>query len=254
MQVTFLGTGTSVGIPMIGCSCRVCRSDDPKNKRNRPSILITLGDKNILVDTSPEFRIQALTCGIDRIDAVLFTHSHADHLHGLDDLRVFSRTQTDPIPCFGNDFTLDRIRRAFDYIFNPKYYQGLLPNIKLESINGPFPLLGQTVVPVKVWHGKTEVLGFRLGRFAYVTDCGLIPDESMELLAGVEVLVLDALRWEPPHPAHLTIPQAVRISQQLGARQTYFTHMMHRVEHQETNARLPDGIQLAYDGLVIQID
>ncbi len=252
MQITFLGTGTSTGVPMIGCECRVCRSEDPKNKRTRPSIMITQNQKNILVDTTPEFRLQAIANQINRVDAVLFTHSHADHMHGIDDLRIFSKTQSDPILCYGNEHTLNRLRHAFDYIFNPGHYKGLLPNIKLESINGPFSLFGQTIIPIRVLHGKTEVLGFRLGDFAYVTDCGQIPDESMALLAGVDILILDALRWEPEHPAHLTIPEAIEISQRLEARQTYFTHMMHLVEHHETNAKLPTGIQLAYDGLTLE--
>ena len=254
MKITFLGTGTSTGVPMIGCDCEVCLSEDPKNKRMRPSILITVNHHNILVDTTPEFRLQAIANGIRRVDAVLFTHSHADHMHGIDDLRIFSKTQEDPILCYGNPPTLARLQHAFDYIFSPGHYKGLLPNIKLESVGGPFSLFGQTIEPIQVMHGKTEVLGFRLGDFAYVTDCGQIPDESMGLLFGVETLVLDALRWEPKHPAHLTIPEAIDVSQRLRAKQTYFTHMMHLVEHHETNARLPDGIELAYDGLVLEVN
>ena len=253
MKITFLGTGTSHGVPMIACRCAVCRSKDPKNHRTRPSIVITLDkDKNILVDTSPELRLQVIQCDIDHIDAILFTHAHADHLHGLDDVRAYSEIQGTSIPCYGSPETLDRLSTVFEYAFRLQHLGGGIPQLELVTIDGPFQLFGVKFVPIDLLHGKTEVLGFRIGNFAYATDCNQISPTSMDLLSGLEVLVLDAIRWEPPHPTHFTIPESLEIVKQLNPKQTYFTHMTHDVEHHSTNARLPENVQLAYDGLVVE--
>ena len=254
MKITFLGTGTSHGVPMIACRCAVCRSKDPKNHRTRPSIVITLDeDKNILVDTSPELRLQVIQCDIDHIDAILFTHAHADHLHGLDDVRAYSEIQGTSIPCYGSPETLDRLSTVFEYAFRLQHLGGGIPQLELVTIDGPFQLFGVKFVPIDLLHGKTEVLGFRIGNFAYATDCNQISPTSMDLLSGLEVLVLDAIRWEPSHPTHFTIPESLEIVKQLNPKQTYFTHMTHDVEHHSTNARLPENVQLAYDGLVVEV-
>ncbi len=253
MKITFLGTGTSHGVPVIACHCSVCQSKDPKNHRTRPSIVITLDDKNILVDTSPELRLQVIRCGIEDIDAILFTHDHADHLHGLDDVRAFSAIQGFSIPCYGSPATLDRIRTVFNYAFQLQHLGGGIPQLELVTIDGPFQLFSVEIVPIDLLHGNTQVLGFRIGNFAYVTDCNLIPPSSMDLLRALDLLVLDALRWQPPHPTHFIIPESLEIVEQLRSKQTYFTHMTHDVEHHSTNARLPKNVQLAYDGLVVDV-
>ena len=253
MRVTFLGTGTSHGVPVIACQCAVCRSDEPKNHRTRPSILLTLGDKHILVDTTPELRVQALRHKVNRVDAILFTHAHADHLHGLDDVRAYSAAQGRPITCYGSRATLERILITFSYAFELKHLGGGIPQIELAPIDGVFSLFGTEIIPVDLLHGKTEVLGFRIGNFAYATDCNFIPPASLEMLKGLDVLVLDALRWSPPHPTHFTIPEALEIVEYLQPKQTYFTHLTHDVEHHSTDAHLPKNVQLAYDGLILDV-
>lgn len=253
MKITFLGTGTSHGVPVIACRCHVCTSKESKNQRTRPSIVITLDDKNILVDTSPELRIQALQCGIKRVDAILFSHTHADHLHGLDDVRAYTALQGTAIPCYGSTKTLERISTVFDYAFKYQHLGGGIPQLELVEILGQFQLFGVEVIPVNLLHGGTEVLGFRIGDFAYATDCNHIPPESMELMRGLDLLVLDALRWSPPHPTHFTIPESLKIVEQLKSKRTYFVHMSHDVEHHETNSILPEDVELAYDGLIVEV-
>lgn len=265
LRVTLLGTGTSQGVPMIGCDCGVCRSADPRDRRSRPSILIELqeqpgrppfaadGPRCILVDTPPDLRAQALAFGVRRVDAILFTHSHADHIFGLDDVRRFNKIQRATIPCYGDAPTLADLRRVFAYIFDPTTPKGGgIPKISLHEIAGPFCLGGAEIVPVPLAHGARPILGFRIGAFAYLTDCNAIPDASWPLLDGVTTLVLDALR-ERPHATHFSVPEAVAVAARLGAAQTYFTHICHDLPHAETCARLPAGVQLAYDGLVLDV-
>jgi phosphoribosyl 1,2-cyclic phosphate phosphodiesterase len=252
LRITFLGTGTSHGVPMIGCDCATCRSRDPHDRRLRPSIFIETPDANLLVDAGPDLRAQALAHDIRRVDAILFTHGHADHILGMDDLRRFNALQKGPVACFGDAQTLTDIRNTFGYVFDPATPRGGgLPQLELFLVMGGFCTGHAEVLPVPLWHGKRAILGYRIGPFAYLTDCNRIPDASWPLLEGLEVLVLDALR-ERPHPTHFSLDEAVDAASRIGARNTYFTHMCHDLAHEPTNARLPQGISLAYDGLVVE--
>ncbi len=253
-RVTFLGTGTSHGVPMIGCRCATCLSNDPHDRRWRPSILIELaGGPVVLVDTPPDLRSQALAFDVRRVDAILFTHAHADHLLGLDEVRRYNVLQGRPIPCYGDEQTVREVRRTFAYVFDPPQQGGGVPRIELFRLAGPFSLGRHTFVPVPVMHGTQPILGYRLGPFAYLTDCSAIPDSSWVLLDGVRVLVVDALR-DRPHPTHFTVSQALEMIAALRPEAAYLTHICHDLSHAATNARLPAGVQVAYDGLVVEID
>ena len=247
--VTVLGSGTSVGVPRIACSCPVCTSTDPRNKRLRCSILVEHDGRAVLVDTTPDLRTQALRGDIRMIDAVLFTHAHADHLHGLDDVRCYCFEREGPVPCYADEITLGRIRTVFDYAFDSPYASAL-PQLDLHLIDGDLELIGLRIEPLTVYHGKLPVLAFRIGSFAYVTDCSSIPAEAMEQLSGVDTLILDALRHKE-HPTHFSVDEALAVVAQLAPNQTYFTHIAHDLDHETTNASLPDRVELAYDGLVI---
>ena len=247
---------------MIGCRCAVCRSTDPRDARLRPSIYVDVADRiRVLVDTSIDQRQQALTHRIDRVDAVLFTHAHADHILGLDDLRSFNELQGAPIPCFANAEAWRAIKRTFFYVFEGTLQKGGgVPQLLAHEVDGPITVgspraesRGISIVPVPLWHGKLPILGYRVGNFSYLTDCNAIPDASWPLIAGTEILVLDALRDEP-HETHFTIDEALGVVQRLRPRQAYFTHMTHDLPHAATNARLPRGVELAYDGLVLDIE
>lgn len=255
-RVTFLGTGTSQGVPVIGCGCRVCQSTDPRDKRLRPSICLEVpGQSVVLVDTTPDFRQQALTYGIRRLDAVLFTHAHADHILGFDDLRAFNQLQREPIPCYANGFCFDILKRTFYYAFDgvPRLGGGV-PEVHAHEVGAePFVAGGVRIVPVPLWHGRMPILGYRFGNFAYLTDCNRIPDESWDRIAGVEILVIDGLRDEP-HTTHFTVGEAVATIERIGPRRAYLTHMTHDLGYAETNARLPTGVELAYDGLTLDVD
>jgi len=253
MRVILLCTGTSHGIPMISCDCPVCTSSDPRDRRTRTSVVVQTGGKSLLIDTAPELRLQCLACDIRRVDAVLFTHDHADHIVGLDDLRRFNALQKQTLPCYGDRTTLATLERMFGYAFkdNPDY-PSAKPHLTLEPVNGPFEAAGVPVTPIPLLHGSMPVLGFRIGRFAYCTDVSTIPEGSMALLAGLEVLILDGLRRRP-HPTHFNLAQAVEAAGRIGAKQTYFTHIAHELPHGATNAALPPGMALGYDGQVIEI-
>lgn len=255
VEVVVLGTGTSHGVPMIGCECAVCTSDDPHDKRTRPSIWVRYGGVRFLVDTSPELRLQCLANGIREVDAVLFTHHHADHVAGLDDLRRFNWMTKKAMPCYGTERTLAGVARMFSYAFEPaRNSPHSRPQLELRTIDqSPFDVNGVQVVPVPLMHGPMPVLGFRFGRFAYCTDCSIVPDDSVALLRGVDVLILDALRHDE-HPTHLSLKQAVELAGRIGASRTYFTHMAHQLKHAETNAGLPSGMALAHDGLKLLVD
>jgi phosphoribosyl 1,2-cyclic phosphate phosphodiesterase len=253
--VTFLGSGTSHGVPMIGCTCAVCRSTDPRDRRSRPSVHVAVENgPAILIDTSTDLRHQALTNGISRVDAILYTHSHADHIMGLDDVRRFNVMQGGDIPAFADERTAGDLRRTFSYIFNPPSEKGGgIPQLALSAISGPFTIGPVGIQPVPIFHGRRSILGYRLGSFAYLTDCNRVPDESWALLDGLDVLVLGALRHRP-HPTHFTVAEALAVVERVRPRQCYLTHICHDLPHAETNAALPAGVQLAYDGLVVTID
>ncbi len=250
LTLTLLGTGTSHGVPSIACQCPVCRSGDPRNLRYRCSVWLQYEGWSVLVDTATEFRLQAIRAGMERLDAILFTHSHADHIFGLDDVRVFSELQRQPIPCYGSTECIDDLRRRFDYIFNETQRGGGKPRLELIPIDGPFTPFGLEIQPIPVLHGRLQVLGFRFGSAAYVTDCNAIPDSSMDLLRGLDLPVLDALRWRP-HPTHFTVNQALEVIAELKPRQAYLTHTTHDLDYTSTNAALPPGVELAYDGLMV---
>jgi phosphoribosyl 1,2-cyclic phosphate phosphodiesterase len=251
-HITVLGSGTSSGIPTIGCSCEVCRSPDPRDKRLRPSILISYGGRNVIVDTTPDFRLQVLRAGITRLDAVLYTHAHADHILGLDDVRPFNFFQKETIPLYATEETFAVIRRVFCYAFEES--ESSRPRIDLRTLDGaPFDLFGAVFTPVRLEHGSGTTYGFRFGAAAYLTDHSGIPAESKALLGGLDVLFLDALRHRP-HKTHTTVQDAVALVEELRPRRAFFTHMCHDLMHERTEAALPAHVRLAYDGLEIDVE
>jgi phosphoribosyl 1,2-cyclic phosphate phosphodiesterase len=251
-RVTFLGTGTSHGVPMIGCTCGVCTSDDPRDARSRPSIYVELPDLAVLVDTTTDLRAQALRFRVTRVDAILFTHSHADHVMGLDEIRRFNAIQKTRIPGFADAHTASEIRRTFGYIFEVHATRGGgLPQIELFTLAGEFCLGRTPITPVPLRHGERLVLGYRIGPFAYLTDCSAVPDDSWALLAGVDLLVVDALRHRP-HPPHFTVREALAVVDRLRPSGAWFTHIAHDLPHAATCAQLPAGVELAYDGLTLE--
>jgi phosphoribosyl 1,2-cyclic phosphate phosphodiesterase len=255
VNVLFLGTGTSHGVPMIACDCAVCRSDDPRDARLRTSIYVECDDGTcVLVDTTPDLRTQALAHKIRRVDAVLYTHTHADHIMGFDELRRFNHLTKRAVPVFGDDFTMAELRRMFAYAFDKTGPQGGgVPDIQLWRLGGgPLTIGRQEIIPVPVRHGHRMIHGFRFGAFAYLTDCNEVPASSMPLLEGLDVLVLDALRHRP-HPTHFTVAEAVEVAARIGAKETYLTHVCHDLGHAETCASLPGGVTLAYDGLRLSL-
>jgi len=251
MTLKFLGTGTSTGVPIITCQCPVCTSSDPHDKRLRPSILLEYDGRVVVMDTTPDFRAQALREGLTRLDAVVFTHHHADHILGLDDTRVFYFRQQVPIPIYAEARCLATIRGTFTYIFEGNYRFGGVGKLDPHLIEGPFDLWGLKFTPVPVLHGDLPILGFRFRDTAYVTDVSEIPESSIPLLEGLDTLIIDALRPKP-HPTHLSVEQALAMVERLKPRQAFFTHMAHELGHQATNSTLPSHVQLAYDGLRVE--
>ncbi len=255
MKLTFLGSGTSQGVPMIGCSCYVCLSTNPKNKRWRASVLLTMEDhKNILIDCSTDFRTQALNFNIKSIDSVLITHAHADHIFGLDDLRAYNHWQQNPIDLYMSAMTFKEVKRIYTYAFDePLQMGGGVPQLDVHVIDGPFVAAGVEFTPIPIFHGKLGILGFRWGDTAYLTDCKTIPADSLTKLRGLKVLVLNALWLSRPHSTHLSIMDALDVIAELQPKVTYFTHIAHRVDHDVIEAILPPNVHLAYDGLVLTL-
>jgi len=242
--LTVLGSGTSMGVPTIGCPCSVCRSSDPHDRRTRPSVLI---------DTTPDFREQAIRENISQIDAVLYTHSHADHILGIDDLRPLSYHRRGKIPLYARPEAADYIRNMFRYIFDADYKFGGLAQLELKPVDGAFDLFGATFEPVPIIHGETEIFGYRFGTAAYLTDFSQIPKESFALLQGLDVLFLDGLRHQP-HPTHSTVENSIRIASELKAKRVFFTHICHDLPHAATNATLPEHVRLSYDGMKLEFE
>lgn len=247
MKITILGCGTSTGVPMVGCGCPVCTSTAPRNTRTRASLMMRYNERTVLVDTSTDLRTQALQHHIRRIDAVLFSHAHADHVNGIDDLRGFYFIHKEIIPCFASRETLDTLQNSFSYVFNESDGSGYTPLLAPHEIGAAFELFGQTIIPIPLLHGNILSLGYRIGNFAYLTDCHAIPEPSLELLHGLELLVIDGLRWEE-HPFHFNISGAIAATRQLKAPRTILTHLTHQVAYAE-ESKLPPGVELAYDGM-----
>ncbi len=258
MRLTFLGTGTSFGVPQIGCTCAVCRSTDPRDQRTRSGAVVQSGDSTILIDTPPELRLQLVRAGLARVDAVLYTHEHADHTNGVDDLRIFSVRQHRPLPCYGPAETLERLRQGFPYIFddNIRPYEGTSkPQLELHPVTPgqPLTIAGVEVFPLAFQHGHLRVFGYRFGNLAYVTDVKAVGEEAQAQLRGLKVLVLNALWWRP-HPTHMSIGEAVETARVLGAERTYLTHLTHETGHAELAAQLPAGVFPAHDGLAVEVE
>jgi phosphoribosyl 1,2-cyclic phosphate phosphodiesterase len=258
MQLVFLGTGTSTGVPMVGCGCAVCKSPDPRNQRTRSSVLMQLPGGNVLVDTTPEMRMQLLREGIGRVDAVLLTHYHADHIFGLDDVRVFPKQLGHAVPVWCERPVQAVLRRAFAYAFDERLEHipaGGIPKLELRTIDArsPFEVLGTACTPIRLLHGPFRVLGFRFGRTAYCTDVSRIPARSMEQMKDLDVLVLDALR-DRPHPTHFSLDESLEVVRALRPRRCFFTHIAHDLDHRATSGRLPAGVALAYDGLRVDCE
>jgi phosphoribosyl 1,2-cyclic phosphate phosphodiesterase len=252
-SILVLGSGTSMGVPVVGCHCKVCTSDDPRDKRLRPSVLLCLGDKRILIDTSPDFRYQALRSGLEHLDAILYTHEHADHILGLDDVRPFNFKQKREIPIYASGNAWGTIERTFRYVFDTAPTESSRPRLRPHIFDdAAICVAGVEITPIRIAHGKGTVYGFRFGDCAYLTDHSNIPPESMDKLSGLDVLFLDALRHNP-HPTHSTVEESLRIVAVLKPRRAFFTHISHDLLHAAVEAGLPENVRIAYDGLQIPI-
>ena len=254
MKITVLGAGSSAGTPVIGCECPVCHSSDMKNKRSRCSSIITLDNgSNILIDTSPDFKMQSMREKINKIDAVLFTHHHADHCHGIDDLRAYCQKYKQPIPIFANENTMKELKLKFNYAIRDESHFWETPVLQANIVNGPFHIEETEIIPLPVIHGHMEILGYRIGNIAYITDVSEIPESTLELLHDLDILLLDCLRYEP-HFAHYGFKQSLEMSEKIKAKRTFFIHMTHDIEYDAVSSDLPDHVYLAYDGLQLNLN
>ena len=257
LRITVLGCGTSMGVPQLGCRCAVCTSNDPRNHRTRPSIHLQQGNTCVLIDAPPELRLQLLAARLDEhLDAVLITHTHADHIMGLDDVRGFTLRTGKPMPVYAEASALNDLRRVFHYVFHPFPPGTSTPQIEFREIPAvgcPLQIGEMLIEPLRVFHGEMPILAFRVGPFAYVTDVSYIPPETLARLQGLELLILDALRFEP-HPTHFNLQQALQMVEKLQPRRTLFTHLTHAFDYETVNAQLPEGVELAYDGQVVEIE
>jgi phosphoribosyl 1,2-cyclic phosphate phosphodiesterase len=251
--LTVLGSGTSMGVPTIGCDCAVCHSSDPHDRRTRPSVMIEYGGHIVLIDTTPDFREQAIREQITRVDAVIYTHTHADHILGIDDLRPLSFHRPNKIPLYARAEAAEFLRDMFRYIFEPNYKFGGIAELELINVDGPFELFGACIQPVPIIHGETEIYGYRIGSAAYLTDFNDIPERSLAQLQGLDILFLDALRHKP-HPTHSTVENSLRIVQQLSPKRAFFTHICHDLPHAATNASLPENVRLSHDGMKLEFE
>jgi phosphoribosyl 1,2-cyclic phosphate phosphodiesterase len=251
--LTVLGSGTSMGVPTLGCNCKVCNSKDPHDWRTRPSVLIEYNSRAVLIDTTPDFRAQAIREKITRLDAVLYTHAHADHIMGLDDVRPLSFGREKKIPLYAHEGTLKQLESVFRYVFDPDPDYTTLPQVELCRINGALDLFGARFQPIPLLHGKAEIHGFRFGNASYLTDFSEIPEESMPGLRNLDILFLDALRHRP-HPTHSNVENSLKLVEQLAPRRAFFTHISHDLGHAETNAALPPHVRLAHDGLKLEFE
>ena len=252
--LTVLGSGTSMGVPTIGCDCAVCHSTDPRDRRTRPSVLVEYDGRVVLIDTTPDFREQAIRENIRHLDAVLYTHTHADHLLGIDDLRPLSFLhKPNRLPLYAHPEAAEFIRNMFKYIFVADYKFGGLPLVEMKPIEGPLELFGATFTPITLIHGEAEIYGFRFGSAAYLTDHSDIPESSLRQLEGLDVLFLDALRYKP-HPTHSTVAHSLQTVERLKPRRAFFTHICHDLPHEATNSSLPDNVRLCYDGMKLEFE
>ncbi|HBY44879.1 MAG TPA: MBL fold metallo-hydrolase [Thermomicrobiales bacterium] len=253
MEITFLGTGTSNGVPVIGCQCEVCRSTDPRDKRTRSSAIVRVDGQTVLIDTTPELRLQALANNITHIDAVVFTHAHADHVAGFDDLRSFNYLNQAPLETYADGFTAQLLRERFAYAFEyPFPFYGGKPDLRLHAVDRDFDIGPTRFRPFPVSHGRWTVMGFRIHDLVYLTDAKIVPESSLDVMRGAEVLVINGLR-ERPHPVHLSIPEALDIITEVRPARAYLTHLSHEVGHAAWSERLPSGVELAYDGLTVEL-
>jgi phosphoribosyl 1,2-cyclic phosphate phosphodiesterase len=252
--LTVLGSGTSMGVPTIGCNCAVCHSLDPRDRRTRPSVMITYNGRHVLIDTTPDFREQALREHITQLDAVLYTHTHADHILGMDDLRPLSfKHRPGNLPLYASPRACEFLRQMFRYIFEPTYKFGGLPQVELHPIEGPVELFGARFDPLTVIHGDAPIFGFRFGSAAYLTDHSSVPAETLEKLQNLDILFLDALRYTP-HPTHSTVEQSLKIVEEVKPKRAFFTHICHDLPHAATDEKLPPGVRLSFDGMKLEFE
>ncbi len=252
MKIVFMGTGTSIGIPVPGCECNVCKSDNPKNKRNRPSLMIIHNNCNIIIDTPQEFRIQLIRENVKNIEAILYTHHHADHLLGLDDIRYYNVKYKRSIPIYANKETIKHIKTVFSYIFSPVQIGGGVPQIEINEVKGKFSVCGIDFEPLKVMHGKLSILGYKWGKMAYITDASLLPEETIDAIMNLDILIINALKYKK-HPTHFNVEEALDIIEKVKPKKAYLTHLSHDLEHEKLQSELPANVFVAWDGLSLKI-